>query len=366
MRAQEITLLKLVQGDKQFQVPLYQRTYSRGGEQLQRLREDIGELVEQHLAGEPAAPHFLGSVVLGPGQIQAGGVQRWLVVDGQQWLTTLMPAFTALRDHLKETGDARGVDRVHRQVLVNEFHEGADHYRLPPTQADRDAYTACVQSRADAGGGDNVGAAYRYGVDVRISPDGRKALAHIGGYHIVDLPQRSAVLSPGMDGSYISYDIDCYGWVDEVRVRCGPDGSTDDRERQNSFWTLDTSGLAGVDEVPDSTMGEPIIPATDRENTVQAISPDGKQMIFASLQGTRLTYYRSSTAPGASPKKISEPGAEEALSAGYVLEWRQVRVPAGSSRRVEAGVAFIWIVSRRPTPVSSAGWGWRLGRPQVQ
>ncbi|MGW2699914.1 GmrSD restriction endonuclease domain-containing protein [Streptomyces sp. NPDC001340] len=162
MRAQEITFLKLVQGDKQFQVPLYQRTYSWGREQLQRLWEDICELVEQHLTGDPAAPHFLGSVVLAPGQIQAGGVQRWLVVDGQQRLTTLMLAFAALRDHLKETGDARGVDRVHRQILVNEFHEGPDHYRLLPTQADREAYTACVQSRADAGGGDNVGAAYRF------------------------------------------------------------------------------------------------------------------------------------------------------------------------------------------------------------
>ncbi|MGC5036323.1 GmrSD restriction endonuclease domain-containing protein [Streptomyces sp. DT190] len=162
MRAQEITFLKLVQGDKQFQVPLYQRTYSWGREQLQRLWEDVGELVEQHLAGETAAPHFLGSVVLAPGQIQAGGVQRWLVVDGQQRLTTLMLAFAALRDHLKESGDARGVDRVHRQILVNEFHEGADHYRLLPTQADREAYTACVQSRADAGGGDNIGAAYRF------------------------------------------------------------------------------------------------------------------------------------------------------------------------------------------------------------
>lgn len=162
MRAQEIAFLKLVQGDKQFQVPLYQRTYSWGREQLKRLWEDVGELVDQHLSGESTAPHFLGSVVLAPGQIQAGGVQRWLVVDGQQRLTTLMLAFTALRDHLKECGDSRAADRVHRQVLVNEFHEGFDHYRLLPTQADREAYTACVQSRAEAGGGDNIGAAYRF------------------------------------------------------------------------------------------------------------------------------------------------------------------------------------------------------------
>ncbi|MEE1810473.1 GmrSD restriction endonuclease domain-containing protein [Streptomyces sp. BE133] len=162
MRAQEITFLKLVQGDKQFQVPLYQRTYSWGREQLLRLWEDVCELVDQHLAGDAPPPHFLGSVVLAPGQIQAGGVQRWLVVDGQQRLTTLMLAFTALRDHLRDCGDHRAVDRVHRQVLVNEFHEGSDHYRLLPTQADREAYTACVASSPQAGGGDNIGAAYRF------------------------------------------------------------------------------------------------------------------------------------------------------------------------------------------------------------
>jgi alkylated DNA nucleotide flippase Atl1 len=129
VRAQEISFLKLVQGDKQFQVPLCQRT---------------------------------GSVVLAPGRLQAGGVQRWLVVDGQQRLTTLMLAFTALRDHLASTGDVRAADRVHRQLLVNEFHEGPDHYRLLPTQADRDAYAACVGATPQAGGGDTIGAAYRF------------------------------------------------------------------------------------------------------------------------------------------------------------------------------------------------------------
>lgn len=77
-------------------------------------------------------------------------------------LTTLMLAFTALRDHLGDCGDHRAVDRVHRQVLVNEFHEGPDHYRLLPTQADREAYTACVSSSPQAGGGDDIGAAYRF------------------------------------------------------------------------------------------------------------------------------------------------------------------------------------------------------------
>ncbi|MEU0368684.1 DUF262 domain-containing protein [Streptomyces sp. NPDC006283] len=163
MRAQEITFLKLIQGEKQFQVPLYQRTYSWGRDQLQRLWEDVCELVDQHLSGELSAPHFLGSVVLAPGQLQAGGVQKWLVVDGQQRLTTLMLAFAALRDHLREQGDERGTDRVHRQILVNEFHQkNLDHYRLLPTQADREAYTACVESTPQASGSGNIGSAYRF------------------------------------------------------------------------------------------------------------------------------------------------------------------------------------------------------------
>ncbi|MFD7578563.1 DUF262 domain-containing protein [Kitasatospora sp. NPDC059817] len=162
MRAQEITFLKLVQGDKQFQVPLYQRTYSWERAQLQRLWDDVSELVEQRVDGGVPAAHFLGSVVLAPGHIQAGGVQRWLVVDGQQRLTTLMLAFTALRDHYKAAGAEKAADRVHRQILVNEFHEDLDHYRLLPTQADRDAYTACVESSPKAGGAGNVGTAYRF------------------------------------------------------------------------------------------------------------------------------------------------------------------------------------------------------------
>ncbi|MET8700152.1 DUF262 domain-containing protein [Kitasatospora sp. NPDC004723] len=163
MRAQEITFLKLVQGEKQFQVPLYQRTYSWEREHFQQLWDDVCELVEQHTEGSVPAPHFLGSVVLAPGHLQAGGVQRWLVVDGQQRLTTLMLAFAALRDHFKGTGEEKAADRVHRQILINEFApDGPDRYRLLPTQADRDAYTACVESSPKAGGPDNIGQAYRF------------------------------------------------------------------------------------------------------------------------------------------------------------------------------------------------------------
>ena len=90
--------------------------------------------------GAPAGTHFMGSVVITPSPtLQAAGVNRWLLVDGQQRLTTLMLALAAIRDH-----GGSDADRIHRQYLVNEFRQGDDHLRLLPTQADRDVYRAIV------------------------------------------------------------------------------------------------------------------------------------------------------------------------------------------------------------------------------
>jgi hypothetical protein len=162
VHAQETTFNELVQGEKQYQVPLYQRTYSWQREQLKQLWDDVHELVDEQLEGRTPAAHFLGSVVLAPGLITASGMQRWLVVDGQQRLTTLMLAFTALRDRHRARGAALKADRIHDLLLVNKYRSGDDHYRLLPTQADRDAFTACVEGSPKAGGPGNVGAAYRF------------------------------------------------------------------------------------------------------------------------------------------------------------------------------------------------------------
>jgi alkylated DNA nucleotide flippase Atl1 len=158
-----VTFLELVGGEKQFQVPLYQRTYSWGSPQLEQLWRDIIEHSEGDGAGSSGPGHFLGSVVLAPSpSLQAAGTQRWLVVDGQQRLTTLMLALTAIRDHLAAEGNAAEQDRIHRQYLVNEFRTGDDQLRVLPTQADRDAYRAIVLRTAASSVAGNVGEAYSY------------------------------------------------------------------------------------------------------------------------------------------------------------------------------------------------------------
>ncbi|NEC14770.1 DUF262 domain-containing protein [Streptomyces sp. SID8014] len=162
MHAQETTFSKLVQGEQQFQVPLYQRTYSWQREELRQLWADVLETVADRQQGGAAGGHFLGSVVLAPERVAAGGMRRWLVVDGQQRMTTLMLAFTALCDQFRGRGEERRAAKINDLVLVNAYQDGLDRYRLLPTQADREAFTACLDTLPKAGGAGNVGAAYRF------------------------------------------------------------------------------------------------------------------------------------------------------------------------------------------------------------
>ncbi|WP_236573586.1 DUF262 domain-containing protein [Streptomyces sp. GS7] len=67
MQAKETVFADLMQGrTQQFQVPLYQRTYSWSEKQLAQLWNDILEQAELLDSGASASTHFLGSVVLAP------------------------------------------------------------------------------------------------------------------------------------------------------------------------------------------------------------------------------------------------------------------------------------------------------------
>lgn len=162
MKAQETTYQQLVQGEKQFQVPLYQRTYGWTGRQLEQLWADICDQADDLAEGATVGSHFIGSVVLAPSpQLQASGVQRWLVVDGQQRLTTLMVAMCALRDHVGAS-DPRQFERLNDLYLLNKWQSGEQRYRLLPTKADRAAYIACLEATPYAGGPHPIGEAYRF------------------------------------------------------------------------------------------------------------------------------------------------------------------------------------------------------------
>lgn len=162
MKASETTVREVLQGEKQYVVPLYQRRYSwerkDDKDPLNQLWDDILLLD----GGDPASTHFLGSVVIAPSPSNTpAGVVRWLVVDGQQRLTTLSLLLCAIRDHVQQD-DPQLAEKIHEHYLVNKYESGDEHYRLRPTQEDRQSWIALVERYADAGGEDRIGAAYRF------------------------------------------------------------------------------------------------------------------------------------------------------------------------------------------------------------
>lgn len=168
MQVGESTLKELIEGEKQFQVPLYQRQYAWESPQLSQLWEDVLEQYDLLTPDENggidsrAPTHFLGSLVLAPSpQMQAHGVTPFLVIDGQQRLTTLLIALCALRDHIAPN-DSGAVERFNERYLINKYGEGTSFYRLLPTQDDRQAFFACVDGTDPVKRRGGIGAAYSF------------------------------------------------------------------------------------------------------------------------------------------------------------------------------------------------------------
>jgi alkylated DNA nucleotide flippase Atl1 len=160
--ARETTLRELLEGAKQYQVPLYQRTYSWTRAQHERLWEDIIKLAEDRV-DQPEATHFIGSLVLAASPTNGPtGVSEFLVVDGQQRLTTLSILLCAIRDERAAAEGKEHRERINEQYLANKWKPEHHRLKLVPTQADRAAYRACLDATPQAGGSDPIGAAYRF------------------------------------------------------------------------------------------------------------------------------------------------------------------------------------------------------------
>ncbi|MGV1048297.1 MAG: GmrSD restriction endonuclease domain-containing protein [Solirubrobacterales bacterium] len=176
MHVQNATLKDLIQGEKVFRVPIWQRQYTWRDKQHRQLWHDLMEQYKlSGLGDSPAvAGHFLGSFVLSPVDPTASGAQTFLVIDGQQRLTTLMLVLCALRDLAAEKVEAVS-DRFNKLYLINEFQAGDAYFRLQPTEEDSASFRARVQQEVDDGGRDLISDAYRFYRD-RLgepAPDGQ-------------------------------------------------------------------------------------------------------------------------------------------------------------------------------------------------
>jgi uncharacterized protein with ParB-like and HNH nuclease domain len=142
MQASETKLQQIIEGTKQYVVPLFQRPYSWKKSEWQILWDDLVELCES----ENPRTHFMGSIVTMPTNAIPEGVSKYLLIDGQQRLTTIFILLCALRDHAEQTDDKRLAAKIDDTILVNSHEDGLDYYKLQPTQMDREVFHKLIRN----------------------------------------------------------------------------------------------------------------------------------------------------------------------------------------------------------------------------
>jgi uncharacterized protein with ParB-like and HNH nuclease domain/predicted transport protein len=139
MDVEKGSIYKLLNGQNQYIVPVYQRKYSwRKEEQCARLWRDIVAMEKSKKL------HFVGSIVSVAEKVSLMGVHKSLIIDGQQRMTTLSLLMIALRDYLL---DSNIPDKITNESLKNTGYTGDDAYKLLLTDEDRDVMISLIEHR---------------------------------------------------------------------------------------------------------------------------------------------------------------------------------------------------------------------------
>lgn len=149
MDARKGNIYEILNGNKQFLIPVYQRFYSWDIDQCKRLWNDIVEMQRKGKVG-----HFVGSIVNIAEQAMPTGVQKYMIIDGQQRMTTLTLLLLALRDYaIKNPSDTTiNARRIDNMLLKNEYESGDERYKLLLTETDRDILISLVEKKPIAEG----------------------------------------------------------------------------------------------------------------------------------------------------------------------------------------------------------------------
>ncbi|GHU54921.1 hypothetical protein FACS1894132_10270 [Clostridia bacterium] len=139
---------QVLDGNRQYVIPVYQRTYSWQREQCEQLWKDIVKMQKSNSAG-----HFVGSIVNVTENAMPIGVQQFMIIDGQQRLTTLSLLLIALRDYAHDhcqpgsgpDNNEINEDMITNTHLVNMYASGDSKYKLFLTQGDRDALMKLIE-----------------------------------------------------------------------------------------------------------------------------------------------------------------------------------------------------------------------------
>lgn len=135
----------IINGNRQFIIPVFQRdfTWTRG--HCEQLWRDVGRASTRKVD----SAHFMGSIVYIGAGLPGAAFQSWLLIDGQQRLTTLTLLLIALRDHIRATkwsgsDDGPTIEKIDAYYLRNEKETGQRQYKLVLRRKDNTTLQAMI------------------------------------------------------------------------------------------------------------------------------------------------------------------------------------------------------------------------------
>ncbi len=157
MKVDNLNLQTLFGKQTRYEIPAFQRPYIwNRTRQLEPLWDDVRNTAERHLealqgsiAPSQVPNHFLGAVVLQQqSTMTADGLDRRIVVDGQQRLTTLQLLVDAVQEVLERRGHV-GAGRLSLLVLNDAVYYRQDPdnaFKVWPTTGDQDAFRHAMRN----------------------------------------------------------------------------------------------------------------------------------------------------------------------------------------------------------------------------
>ena len=124
-----------------FTIPVYQRNYVWKYEDCEKLFEDIIDSIQNKRS------HYFGNIVYyQDGDDPFTGFTRYVLIDGQQRITSIMLLLAAIRDEEQDEAKKQGLTSTY---LTNNNAEENFRVKLKQVETDRDVYEAIVEGRSD-------------------------------------------------------------------------------------------------------------------------------------------------------------------------------------------------------------------------
>ncbi|MGM9764003.1 MAG: DUF262 domain-containing protein [Candidatus Cryptobacteroides sp.] len=142
MKGEDKSLLKLMDGsENRFIIPVYQRNYDWGTSQCKQLFSDLIDIVKYK---RPS--HFFGCIVRA--RSKGGRADEFLIIDGQQRMTTVCLIFLAIYWNLEHKNimaeDSKLAEKIFKKFLVDEYEVKEKKVRLKLNKEDRAAFDHLV------------------------------------------------------------------------------------------------------------------------------------------------------------------------------------------------------------------------------